>query len=111
MLGTDRKAAIAAYRERKTACGIYALRCAPTGQCWVGRAPDVETIGNRLEFTFAHDATLRPSLKAALRAHGRSAIEMEIVERFGVNEVPYEISKFLRDRQIHWCDRLGGEAI
>jgi hypothetical protein len=33
----DRKAAVAAYKERKSACGIYALRCGPSGEVWVGR--------------------------------------------------------------------------
>lgn len=107
----DRKAAITAYKERKTACGIYALRCAPTGECWVGRAPDVAAIGNRLDFAFTHEAGLRASLKAALKRHGRAAITLEIVERVEADDVPYEQAVFLRDRQKHWRDRLGAEAI
>lgn len=37
MTGEDRKAAIAAYKERKVIGGVYAVRCAATGEVWVGR--------------------------------------------------------------------------
>ena len=51
MQSTDRKAAVEAYKERKTVAGIYVVRCAASGEQWVGQAPDVETIRNRLWFT------------------------------------------------------------
>jgi hypothetical protein len=51
MDGETRRAAVAAYKERKPRMGIYAVRCAVTGQCWVGRAMDLAKIQNRLWFT------------------------------------------------------------
>ena len=57
----DRKAAIAAYKKRKSAAGIYAVRCAPTGQTWIGQTLNLETIQNRIWF----------SLRAGGRAPGR----------------------------------------
>ncbi len=47
----DRKAAIAAYKERKPAVGIYLIRCRASGQCWIGASPTLETIQNRHWFT------------------------------------------------------------
>ena len=44
----DRKAAIAAYKKRKSAAGIYAVRCAPTGESWIGQTLNLETIQNRI---------------------------------------------------------------
>jgi hypothetical protein len=111
MAPSTRKMAIAAYKERKSVCGIYVLRCEPSGACWVGRAADIAAIGNRLAFTFAHDASLRPSLRAALRDHGRDAITLEIIERFEPDDVPYDQAGFLRYRQKHWRDTLAAEAI
>jgi hypothetical protein len=36
-----RKAAVAAYKDRKVAAGIYVVRCAATAQQWAGSAPDL----------------------------------------------------------------------
>ena len=47
----DKRAAKAAYRERKSVAGIYAWRCAATGQVWVGHTPTLERAQNRLWFT------------------------------------------------------------
>jgi len=40
----QRKAAVAAYRERKAKAGIYAVVCHATGQRWIGRAADLDDI-------------------------------------------------------------------
>lgn len=111
MQGAERKAAIAAYKERKVAIGIYALACAATGQRWIGRAPDLAKIENRIRFSLAHDAALRPSLKAALKEHGPDAIDFEVLESVETDKLPYERDRFLKDRQEHWREKLGAEAI
>ena len=111
MTGTDRKAAIAAYKERKSAVGIYALRCAATGQCWVGRAPDIATIQNRLRFALTHDPNLRTSLRAAVREHGEQSISFEVLESADSDELPYDRNRYLRDRMEHWRTKLGAETI
>jgi len=111
MQGAERKAAITAYKERKTVAGVYALRCPAAGGIWVGRAADVATIENRLRFTLAHDAALRPSLKAAVRDHGADAVAFEVLERFGEDDIPYARDTFLRERQDHWRAQLGAEPI
>jgi len=110
-LRSERKAAVAAYKERKVAAGIYALRCAATGEIWVGRAPDLSTIENRLRFALANDASLRASLKAAVRAHGADAIAFEILERVDTDDLPYAREKFLKDRLDVWREKLGAEPV
>ena len=47
----QRKAAVAAYRERKAVAGIYAVVCRLSEQRWIGRALDLSTVQNRLWFT------------------------------------------------------------
>jgi hypothetical protein len=55
----QRKEAIAAYKERKPAWGVYVVICTATGEGWVGRSSHVDNHRNGLWF--------------ALRAHpGRS---------------------------------------
>ena len=62
----DRKAAIAAYRERKAASGIYLLRCRASGESWAGHAPDLATIRNRLWFTLRQQSHRHHELQAAI---------------------------------------------
>jgi hypothetical protein len=107
----NRKTAVAAYKERKVEAGIYALRCSATGGIWVGRAPDLSTIENRLRFALLHDANLRASLKAAVKQYGAEAIAFDVLESAGTQDLPYERGKFLRDRLEYWRERLGAEAI
>ena len=48
---SDRKAAIAAYKERKTIAGIFVIRCKASPQAWVGQTPNLEKVQNRIWFT------------------------------------------------------------
>lgn len=64
MNGRDRKAAVAAYKDRKVVAGIYAVRCVPTGQQWVGGAPDLSTVRNRIWFGLRLGSDPHPSLQA-----------------------------------------------
>ncbi len=50
----DKKAARAAYKERKQVAGIFAIRCAPSGEVWVGQTLTLLTIQNRLWFMLTH---------------------------------------------------------
>ena len=51
MKGDARKAAIAAYKDRTIATGVYALRFAGVDRVWVGGAKDLSGIENRQRFT------------------------------------------------------------
>jgi hypothetical protein len=41
MSGNSRKAAIAGYKERKVAAGIYVISCVALDRQWVGQAADL----------------------------------------------------------------------
>ena len=108
----SRKAAVAAFRERKSEPGIYALTCRPTGERWVGRASDLATIWNRLSFALKMASTPHRSLQAAARAHGPEAFAFEVVERIEDADASAAlVSVILRKRLDHWRDALGATAI
>lgn len=111
MKGEARKAAISAYKERKVAAGIYAVRCVATGQRWVGRAPDLSTVQNRLWFTLRHGSHPRRTLQAAWHEHGADSFTLEDVERIEDEAIGYVRDRILKDRLAHWCAALGAEAI
>ena len=108
----DRKAAVAAWRERKAPAGIYVLRCLPTGQTWVGRATDLEAAERRLRFSLRMNSTPHRSLLAAAREHGEESFTFETVVRIEEeNASPEFIQSRLKSRLRHWQAELGAEAI
>ncbi|MGO4839304.1 GIY-YIG nuclease family protein, partial [Rhizobiaceae sp. 2RAB30] len=106
MKGNDRKAAVDAYKERKVVAGIYAVRCGPSGECWVGRAPDLSTMQNRLWFTLRQGNGPWRSLQAAWRSHGPDAFSFEVLERIEGEDIAYLRDGILKDRLTHWTGEL-----
>lgn len=111
MNGTDRKAAVSAYKERKTAAGIYAVRCAATGDCWVGQAPDLGAIKNRLWFTLKLGTAPHRGLQAAWNAHGADQFMFEALETMPEEALPFARIAWLKQRLAHWRTELKASAI
>ena len=107
----QRKAAVAAYRERRAIAGIYAVICRPSGQRWIGRAPDLGTIQNRLWFTLRQGGCLHHALQVAWNRHGPEAFSLDIIERIEHEALAYVRDGILKERLSHWCSTLGADAI
>jgi len=107
----ERKTARAAYKERKTVAGIFAVRCAASGQIWVGQAPDLATIQNRLWFILRHGSSPHRSLQSAWTAYGPDSLAFEEVERLAEEDVPYLRQAALKERLAYWRDELGAERL
>ena len=110
MSAADRKSAIAAHRERKIIAGVYAIRCLASGQAWVGAAPDVETIRNRLWFTLRQGGNTHPGLQAVWKAHGEGDFVFEVLEPV-VEESAYVRGVVLKERTAHWREQLDAFAL
>jgi hypothetical protein len=111
MKGEDRKAAVAAYKERKVVAGVYAVHCLPSGQRWIGRTPDLSTIQNRLWFTLRQGNNPHRTLQAAWSERGAENFVFEEVERLGDETLPYVRDSVLKDRVRYWCTVFDAEAI
>ncbi|HVJ55742.1 MAG TPA: GIY-YIG nuclease family protein [Aliidongia sp.] len=107
----DRKAAIAAYKERKSVAGIYAVRCTATGQVWVGQAPNLDTIKSRLWFGLRHGGCTNPALQRAWTVCGADSFTFEPLERLAEETFAYVRNALLRERSIHWRAQLGAQEI
>lgn len=107
----DKKAAIAAYKERKADAGIYLVRCSASGQQWVGSAADLRTIWNRLSFALRQGNQRPFSLQAAWRDHGAEAFIFDVVERVDAEKLVYGRERTLGDRVTHWSKTLSAEPI
>ncbi|KEZ20099.1 hypothetical protein CP98_01304 [Sphingobium yanoikuyae] len=111
MQESERKAAIDAYRERKVACGIYAIRCVPSQQLWVGSAPNLATIQNRLWFTLRLGQEQRATLQQAWTTHGEAAFEFDILEQWDAAEIGHARNRALKAGLNRWADTLGASPI
>ena len=107
----DRKAAVAAYKERKAVPGVFAVRCPATGAVWVGHAADLATIRNRIWFTLDHGSHRTLSLQAAWNAHGTDGLSFEELERIEPDQPAYARDRALKDRTAAWREELGAAAI
>ncbi len=108
---SDRKAAIAAYKERKTVAGIFAIRCKASSQAWVGQTPNLDKIQNRIWFTLRQGSHTCRSLQAASTTHGPDSLTFEECERLDEEETAYIRDALLKERAVHWRAQLGAEAI
>jgi len=111
MKGEARKAAVAAYKERKVVGGVYAVRCAASGETWVGHWPNIETIQTRLWFTLRQGTHPRKELVEAWRRHGEAQFSFEILERLEDEPSSYTRDSDLKDLASRWRETLKANPI
>ncbi len=107
----DRRAALAAYRERKPPAGVYAVRCIASGRCWVGSARDLDAARNRHWFALRLGSSRHASLQQAWRDHGEAAFAFERVEVLSNDLADWQRDRALKDRLAFWLTELKAEAI
>jgi hypothetical protein len=106
----DRKAAIASYKERKAAPGIYAIRCAASGEQWLGQAPDMATIQTRHWFGLRLGGHTNRAMQAAWNTHGEAEFCLEPLELLPEEDNAVILSGQLRDALKRWRTSLGAPA-
>lgn len=111
MESEKRREAIAAYKERTIIPGIYAVRCVATGACWVGRAPDLSTIQNRLWFTLRLGSSPHRALQQAWRQNGAESFSFERVEELDAEELGFALDRVMGERHDHWCEQFAAQRI
>lgn len=107
----QRKDAVAACRGAQAIAGICGVVCLATGQRWIGRAADLDTIKNRPWFTLRQGNYPHPTLQAAWNAHAAESFTLENIERLEDEPLSYVRDGLLKDRLAHWRSTLGAEAI
>jgi len=111
MTPQDKKAAIAAYKERKLAFGVYAVICSATGDAWVGASRNVDTHRNQLWFTLRQGGCRHAALQAAWREHGEDEFRFEELDRLREDYPQIGRMDELKRRQALWRERLHATAI
>ena len=106
-----RRAAVAAYKDRKPAWGVFAVICNATGQVWVGASRHVDTEQNGLWFSLRHGSGRQPALQAAWKTHGPDAFRFEELERLREDYPEIGRTDELKRRQALWRARLDAAAL
>lgn len=111
MTHADRSALIAAYKDRKTIAGVFAVICNATGQVWVRSSRHIDTQQNSLWFSLRMGTYPNRPLQAAWRAHGEAEFRFEQLDR-----LPEDISSMARDTELKsrstlWLARLEAEKL
>lgn len=106
MRQANRKAATAAYKERKAAPGIYVIRCPAAGLCWVGQAPDVSTIWNRISFMLRNGGHPSRRLQSLWSERQGEGFLYEELERLDEKSLGVGQDRALKERLAHWVAAL-----
>jgi hypothetical protein len=108
----SRREAVREYKERKVAIGVFAVRCAPTGQAWVGTSKDLDQQQNRIWFGLKTGGHPNRELQAAWRAHGEAAFAfepLEVLDTEGASRMGVDM--LLKDAEARWRETLSAGKI
>lgn len=106
-----RKELMQAYSERKPATGVFAVKCAPTGEAWVGWSKSLDKRQNALWFQLRAGMLLEaPDLAIAWKTHGEDAFTYETLEEISEDD-PHKLGRLLEERMLDWRAKLDGKPI
>lgn len=87
------------------------MRCAASGEAWVGQTPNLETIQNRIWFSLRQGSHTCRSLQAAWSRHGEASLTFGECERLEDEKTAYVRNALLKERLLHWRAELKAEMI
>ncbi|HEY9236196.1 MULTISPECIES: GIY-YIG nuclease family protein [Phenylobacterium] len=109
---TSRREAIRQYKERKVPVGIFAIRCRPTAEAWVGASRNLDGQRNSSFFSLRLGSHRNRDMQAAWKAHGgEEAFEFSILELLEDEDLgPLGRDSWLKERERHWLAQLGARS-
>ena len=100
-----------AYKEEKRPAGLYAVRCAATGEVWVGTSRQIGQQENKVWFSLRSGGHPNRRMQAAWAAHGADAFSFEVLEEVDGSEMTaLGLADDLKARDKAWRETLGAEA-
>ncbi len=96
------------FKDRKTLAGVYAVRCAASGQTWIAGVRNVGSQQNKLWFGLKTGGHPNKAMQAAWTAHGAEAFVFEIVETIDDETLSaIGLADQIKARERHWIEALG----
>ena len=107
----QRKAAIAEYKKREAAIGIFAVRCAASGDVWVGSTLNLDTVKNRIWFGLRMGGSPNAEMQRAWTMHGGESFSYEVLERLDPEEPAFVRDSLMKERSAHWLATLKASSM
>jgi hypothetical protein len=108
----SRRDAIRDYKERKVTRGVFAVRCAPTGQVWVAVSRNFDAQQNSLWSGLKHGGYINRDVQAAWNAHGEAGLAYEVLEVFDDEAMsPIGRADLAKARLAYWLGELGAKKL
>jgi hypothetical protein len=108
----SRRDAVREFKERKVLRGVFAVRCAATGEAWVSASRTLDSEETKLWFSLKHGGYINRAVQAAWNAHGDAAVSFEILEVFDDQEMgPIGRGDLAKSRAAHWRTELGATKL
>ena len=98
------------YKEEVHPKGIYSVRCVESDQVWVDSSRNLLSSENRMSFSFKTGMGLNKDLQAALKSCNPEAFRFEVLEIFDEDVSNLALNKLLKDRRIHWQEKLAARS-
>ena len=105
-MSADRKQAIRDYKQRVASAGVFAIRCAASGEAWVGTSRDLAQAGNRERFFLCQGTHRDRPLQACWTAHGADGLVFETLESLGEDVPAIAVRDELKARAARWIAQL-----
>jgi len=110
-MSIDKRKARSDAKEIKPKQGVFALRCAPSGQVWVSHSRNLDASRNSVFFTLRNGLQSNKPLQSAFDEHGADAFAFEVLEQFDEDLPALNLWDQLRDREKHWKAELNAPGI
>ena len=111
MSNLSRKEAIKEYKARKTAQGIFAVRCTATGCVWIDSSPNLDAAQNSLWFFLRNGYHDDKALQTEWNTHGAGAFQFEVVEKLDDDVSPIELKDLLKEKKLRWVGHFGAKML
>ena len=106
-----RKEAIQKFKERKTALGVFAVRCTATGRVWVDSSRNLDAAKNGTWFGLRNGSHRDKSLQEEWNACGENAFQYEALEKLEDDVHPLAVADRLKEMRSRWIAQLGARGI
>jgi len=108
----SRRDAVRDYKERKVPAGVFAVRCAASGEVWVGQSRNLDAQQNSVWFGLKMGSPVFRGPAAAWRQHGEASFAFEVLEVIDDEDMsPLGRDDALKRRERHWLDALNARKL
>jgi hypothetical protein len=107
----DKRQARKEFKSKKTPTGVFAVRCAASGEAWVSASDHLDSTRNGLWFMLRNGLHPNKYLQSVWNVHGEAMFTYEVLETLDEEVLPLLVKHVLRERQKHWERELGTSIV